>query len=416
MQETDTQPQGGKLRTGKRLARMMLLLVVAALVVAGCGSDDKASDSGSGATDQSSASAPAPKSDSFPNPDLTGVPAQEGEAKAKAEAEGAKAAEAAGGATDKLPRGLTVGYLQIIGGIESADRVANSTKLALESLGYSVLYCDGKGDPQAQVTCGNTLLDKGAKAIFTNGIDSSVIASVLRKAKEKDVPVIATAGETPGYDGNYAPSETKQGENAVNWLTEQLGPEGGKIAVQRYPAPWAKGREDVLDAAIKEGNGIEIAAEATADPTKLIESTKATVSTWLTQSKDLKALWFSFDVAGQAGGQQAGQAGGDNGPAVVTFHAEPSTQELIKAGAIDAASDANYDASSWIAVDQLAEHLARDTPFSQEVAPEYPGLGDGYTYQVITKDNLPPEGQKYATTDVDVVSYFKAKWKTEFGL
>lgn len=401
----------------KRLGRLIFMLLLVAAVVAGCGGGD--SDSGgseSASSGESSSSAPAPKSDAFPNPDLTGVPAQEGEAKTKAEAAGKEAAEAAGGATDKLPEGLTVGYLQIIGGIESADRVANSTKLALESLGYSVLYCDGKGDPQAQVTCGNTLLDKGAKAIFTNGIDSSVISSVLRKAKEKKVPVIATAGTTPGYDANFSPSETTQGELAVQWLEEQIGGEAGaKIAVQRYPAPWAKEREDVLDAAIEGGNGIEVAHEATVDPTKLIDGTKQTVSTWLTQSKDLKAMWFSFDVAGQAGGQQASQAGGDDGPKVVTFHAEPSTQALIASGAIDAASDVNYDASSWIAVDQLAEFLARDKAFDTNVAPEYPGLGNGYTYQVITKDNLPPEGQKYATTEVDVVSYFKAKWAAEFG-
>jgi ribose transport system substrate-binding protein len=403
----------------KRLGAALAALAIGAFA-AGCGGDDKSSSSASTSTSSSTSTPPkSTGSDKFPNPNLTGTEALGGEKQAAAEAAGAKAAEAAGGKTDKLPATMTVGYLQIIGGIESADRVANSTKLALEQLGYKVLYCDGKGDPQAQVTCGNSLLDQGAKAIFSNGIDSSVIAPVLRKAKAKNVPVIATAGTTPGYTANYSPSDTKQGEVMVDYLNKKLGELSGSkdIAVQKYPAPWAKAREDVLDAALKSNSDIKVTQEATADPTKLIEATQQTVSTWLTQNPKLKALWFSFDVAGQAGGQAAGSKAAGKSfpdrPLVVTFHAEPSTSKLIEGGAIDAVSDVNYEASSWIAVDQLAEFLARGKAFDTEVAPTYEGIGNGYTYQIVSKDNLPTG--KYAETDADVVSFFKAKWKAEFG-
>jgi ABC-type sugar transport system substrate-binding protein len=410
-----------------RLGIALALLATMMFVAAGCGSKKSSSSTTSASSSSQTSSSNTPtaavdcgkKSDSMPEPKLTGVTAIPGPKQQAAEAAGTKAGEALG-KTDKLPKCLTIGYLQIIGGIESADKVANSTLLALQSLGYNIKYCDGKGDPQAWVTCGNSLLNQGVKAIFTNGIDSSSIAAVLRKAKAKGVPVIATAGTTPGYTGNYSPSDTKQGEVMVQYLNKRLGEvKGAKpIAVEKYPAPWAKAREDVLDAYLKSHPDVKVALQATADPTKLIESTKAAVSTWLTQKQDLRALWFSFDVAGQAGGQQAAtKAGGKSFPArplVVTFHAEPSTQQLIKQGAIDAVSDVNFDAASWIGVDQLAENLARGTSFSTEVAPKYPYIGDGYTYQIVDKSNLPTKGL-YVETNTDVASFFKAKWKAEFG-
>ena len=54
------------------------------------------------------------------------------------------------------------------------------------------------------------------------------------------------------------------------------------------------------------------------------------------------------------------------------------------------------------------------TPFPTEPSPDYPGVGELFDYQLITKDNLPPEGQ-YVETEVDVPAYFTAKWNAEFG-
>ena len=86
----------------------------------------------------------------------------------------------------------------------------------------------------------------------------------------------------------------------------------------------------------------------------------------------------------------------------------------MRQGAIDEVLDVNYDASSWMAIDSLAEFFARNAPFPTESSPDYPGVGELFDYQLIIKDNLPPEGQ-YVKTDVDVPAYFTAKWNAEFG-
>jgi len=404
---------------------MATALAATVLVGVGCGSSGGSSSTADKATSTPTTAKvvrPAPKSDSMPNPGLTGPMEQGGTIEADAIKAGQAAAEAAGGPVSTLPVGKKVGFLQIIGGIESADSMANSTRLALETLGYSVLYCDGKGDPTIWVTCGKSLLNQGVEAIFQTGIDSASIASVVTEAKAKNVPIIAIGGLTPGFSGNYAPDETKQGTVAADYMVKALSSLTGEvdIASQSYPAPWAAARGVALVDTLKGTPNIKITQKSVADPTKLLESTKSTVTTWLTQNPKLKALWFEFDVAGAAGGQQAGQiANGKvfpDAPLVVTFHAEPSTQALIKAGSITAVENVNYQASSWIGVDQYAEYMARKTPFSTELMPEYAGIGNGYSFSMVDKSNVDKVVGKYIATEADVVSFFKAKWKAEFGL
>ena len=85
----------------------------------------------------------------------------------------------------------------------------------------------------------------------------------------------------------------------------------------------------------------------------------------------------------------------------------------MRAGAIDAVSDVPYDASGWVAVDQIAEFEARETPMSPEPQPDYPGIGTVYDYVVVDSSNLPPEGE-YRVPENDYQTFFKTKWSNEF--
>ena len=72
-----------------------------------------------------------------------------------------------------------------------------------------------------------------------------------------------------------------------------------------------------------------------------------------------------------------------------------------------------YDAAGWVAVDQAAELFARGKAFDKSTAPDYAGF-EIYDYALVTKDNLPPEGE-YRTPKNDFVTFFKTKWQHEFG-
>jgi ABC-type sugar transport system substrate-binding protein len=385
----------------RRLLALLCAVVALALVGAGCGDDD---DDGGGTSGGG------------------GIGAGTGSAKAKAQKAGAEAAKQDG--TAKLEPNKTVGFLQILGGIESADRTANAVKVALSEVGYKMVLCDGQGDPTKWATCADSLLGRGVDAIFTTGIEPNAVAPQLKKAKAQNIPFIQVGGlVSPGYDGSYYPDEPEAGKILADYTTKLLSKEvsekPAQIIVHDYPAPWATSRTDELEKVVKASpDDYKITATTQTDPANLVNGTRKSVTDQITANPDTNMFWFSFDSAGQVGGQAVsakypGKTFPDK-PLVATFHADLGTLELMKAGNVDVALDVPYDAGPWVGVDQLLQFWGLDKAFSKEPQPSYPGIGTVYDYEVVTKDNLPPEG-KYRTPKNDFVTFFKTKWADQFG-
>jgi ABC-type sugar transport system substrate-binding protein len=389
-----------------RRLRVTSIAVVAALalVAAACGSDDDNNDNSSGGGK------------------VTGVQAGTGSRQQQAADAGKKAAAADGGKVD-LPA-KKAGILQILGGIESAQRAQNTITNAIKAVGWTTTVCDAQGDPTKMAACGDSLLDRNVDVMFVIGVEPSLIKAQLKKAKNKNVPVVEFSGEVtpdPLWAGAYYPDEEEAGRVLSQSFIKKLG-EGGSgtsdIAVADYPAIWAKARTDQLRNDVKNSGGkVKITANSVTDATNLVQGTQKTVTDQLTQNPDLKGYWFAFDSAGQAGGPAIeSKTGGKefpDAPWVVTFHADLGTQDLMRKGAIDEVLDVPYDAAGYVAVDQAAEFFARKTPFDKSPRPEYAGF-QVYDYALVTKDNLPPKGQ-YRTPKNDFVTFFKTKWADEFG-
>ena len=143
------------------------------------------------------------------------------------------------------PLKLRIGYLDIIGGIESADRAHNSLRVAFKKLGATWLYCDGQGTPTKWVTCGNSLLAQNIDVLALTGIDPSTIPSVVQAAKAKNVPIVDFGGTVgPGYAAQFAPNEGKNGKILAAYLKAKLASQSGvsNIVSIDYPAPWAQQR------------------------------------------------------------------------------------------------------------------------------------------------------------------------------
>ena len=352
----------------------------------------------------------------------SGVGAGSGSRADIAKAAGITAAKQAGPAITLKPK--TIGIINFLGGIESSDRLKLTTQKAAKALGWKTIVCDGKGTPTVFVTCGNSLLDQGVDAIAEIAIEPGTIQPVLDKAKKQNVPVIQIGGgAVPQGDlsGNYGPDEAKAGTLLTEYLTKKLDALPGssvETIVHDFPAAWAKLRTDQFRTFVKGQSKVKIDATTITNAADLVQSTRKIVGDQLTAHPKVKAFWFSFDTTGQVGGQVVsakfkGKTFPDK-PLIATFHADLGTLDLMAKGDIDVASEANYDAASWIAIDQLAENFSRKTEISKVNQPIYPGVGDLFSYQIVTKANLPPAGQ-YFPPKVDVVNFFLSKWKQEFG-
>lgn len=327
------------------------------------------------------------------------------------------------GGKAQLDRDKTIGILNILGGIESADRLQATLEEASKGVGLKTTACDGQGDPTKMVACGNSLLDRNVDAIITIAVDTSLIKPVITKANAKDVSILQTAGQSgEGYDASYYPSETEKAavlaDELIKRLKTDVEDKPAKLAIQDYPAPWAKNRTDVLKDKVQGDRDITIVSDTQTDATQLLEFTKKNVSDQLTKDPDIDAFWFSFDATGQAGGPVVAQrnAGKEfpERPLITTFHADLGTQALMRKGQIDLVVDSNYDAATWMGIDALLQHWARGKEFDTTPQPAYPGVGELFFFKTITKEDLPPEGS-YVETPVDVPAYFQAKWEAEFG-
>jgi ABC-type sugar transport system substrate-binding protein len=342
-----------------------------------------------------------------------------------AQALATKLGTTAGTATGKKVKlkQLKIGYLDIIGGIESADRVDNAMRTAAAHIGAKWLYCDGQGSPTQWVTCGNTLLSEGANIIVLTGIDPAGIASVVTAAKAKNVPIVDMGGLVqPGYATAIYPNEAYSGKILSQYLKAKLATQSGasQVMITAYPATWAVARTAQLKGLAHTATNIQIADVASTDPTNLIAGTQSQVSAELTADPSIRAIWADFDTAGQAVGQEVAKLfPGKSFPArplVVTFHADPSTQTLMRSGSIDAVVDNNYDATAWELANAIAEHYARGAAWpAYNDALYYKGIGNPLEYEIVTSKNL-PAANHYAAPQYDIDSYFIAKWKAEgFG-
>jgi hypothetical protein len=165
--------------------------------------------------------------------------------------QGTKAGKLAG--PKVKPRSLRIGYLDIIGGIESADRAHNSLRVAFQRLGAKWLYCDGQGTPSKWATCGTSLLAQKIDVLALTGIDPSTIPSVVQAAKAKKVPIVDFGGTVgPGYAAQFAPNETRNGKILADYLKAKLASQPGvsNIVTVAYPTPWAQQRTAQLKSVV----------------------------------------------------------------------------------------------------------------------------------------------------------------------
>ncbi|MFR9805292.1 sugar ABC transporter substrate-binding protein [Pseudonocardia sp. RS010] len=352
-----------------------------------------------------------------------GTPAASGAAlagpdTAAATAAGTKAGQAAG-APVTLPK-KTIGILQPVQAAESGATAQASIEAAATAIGWETVACDGQGDPVKIANCANTLLARNVDAIVSIGNEPSIWNAQLRKAEAQKVPVINTSGEVasdPAILGSYAPNNATQSKLLADWMVAKLKTAGDAptISVNDFPATWAKVRTNAVDTAA--GNAqIQVAATATTDPTNIQAGTRKTITDQLVQQPDLKAIWFSFDVAAQSGAQAVqsrfpSQQFPDR-PMVLTFGTDSGTLALMRSGAITAVVENNMAPSNWEAIDQLAGYFARNATIAATPDDLQYGGFNLESYRIFTKDDLPASGP--VTPGSDYTAFFKAKWSAEY--
>ena len=122
-----------------------LLVCALALVAAACGDDD----------------------DSAGSADTSGQTAG-GDERATIATDAGKAAATAAGDQVEAPQ-VTIGFVNIVGAVESAQRAERTFKEATDVLGWKVNSCDAQGDPTKMARCSDSLLDQNVDVLVVLG-------------------------------------------------------------------------------------------------------------------------------------------------------------------------------------------------------------------------------------------------------
>ncbi len=413
-------PHGWSRSKVRRTAPLVAILASASLVAAACGSSSSGSTTGSGPTNSSGSSG---SSGSTGGSASALTPAKLVTADATVAADEGKAAGEKLGSTT-APKGKTIAYLRFIASDSSDQLDYKAFTAAADALGWKVVPCDGQGNPTTMLSCGHTLLAGHPDALVDDGIPQSLIAPIIQQAKSSKIPVLSFSGTLnpcAPYDGCYTAPDGQMGKLLAEYAAKKLGTlpaDQQEMIVQKYPADWGNARTDAIAGAIS-GTSVKVVASPTADPTNLVPGTQQQINALTSQYPNARAVWITFDGAA-AGASQAVAAKFPgkqfpNAPTVLTFYQEPETLKLIKDGKIGATVYESLGWDAFVTVDQLAEHFARQTPFSTSAQPTYPGKDlEFWQPRIIDSSNV-GDGS-YPSSPVHYPAYFAAKWKAEFGV
>jgi ribose transport system substrate-binding protein len=373
----------------------------AALALAACSSDDTTNTGSSPTTSAAQPSTSASTPAALTSAQITTL---------------AQAAAQKAGSPTSVPK-IKIGYLRYVAQSPADQRIYEAAVAAAKVLGWEVVSCDGQGDPVKMAACGNTLLDQDIDVLLNDGIPQSIIATALQRARKDSIPAVYTGGsqdQADLYTAGYVPPDGQMGQVLAQHVSTQVqSGKGGGVIVQGFPASWGVERVDALKA-----TGVKLASEQDADATNLVQGTQQQIAAQLNQHPDASAVWITFETAviGAAQALQAKYPGKSypDRPLLATFYANKPTLDLIRKGQVDAAVEDSLEWSSWVAIDQIAEFVARKTTMSADVRPDYGQGLDFWRPILVTKDNLPAEGQ-LVPAPVDYTAFFTAKWAAEFN-
>ncbi len=176
---------------------------------------------------------------------------------------------------------IVVGFSQV--GAESEWRVANteSMKSALcEANGYELIYSDARQEQENQMRALRTFIQQDVDYIVLSPITETGWDSILKEAKEADIPVILVdrmikVEDESLYTACIGSDFNKEGETAVNWLEKLLEQQGRKektiniVHIQGTLGSSAQiGRSEGLERALARHANWELVAQECGDFTR----------------------------------------------------------------------------------------------------------------------------------------------------
>jgi ABC-type sugar transport system substrate-binding protein len=327
----------------------------------------------------------------------------------------------------KLPEAKKIGVILLSEQSASSNRILVPVQKLADLLKYEVITCDPNFDAQKVTQCATSMVAQNASAIFTISTSPGPMGSALQDADAAGIPVFGTVSgvqPTPLIIPYGSPG-VATAQLSAKWLFDTAAARKGKDAKLKFMILTAPTvglanlieEQEVIKAAAATPN-VEIVIKHDLDLANIVQDTISMSRQSVQQHPDLAGIWTVCDLCIPLISQAIDTEGleGDKRPIIAGDYTTGQTIDLIRKGKVDGVMDLPLEASVWVAFDQLLGFWSHERPIDKS----YDVFSTGYSLKfmepyIITKDNVGEAGA-IPVIGPDHESYFRAKWKVEYGL
>jgi ABC-type sugar transport system substrate-binding protein len=300
----------------------------------------------------------------------------------------------------RLPK-KTIGVMGPINAAEIIKLGTDATVASAKALGWKTIQVDPLGDPAKMASGMTSLVNSNVDAIVLTTIEPAVIASGLRAAKAKGIPVIDTHTQThssPLFAGEYFLSPQKEFDLLFARMRKDL-PRGSEIGLIELPQFLnAKIAGDLMVAAAKRA-GWKIVARHDTDVQNSVPDVQRAVGDMIRANAGIDAIWGCCDFA-PTGAIPAIRSSGKN-IKVYALHGIPSSISSARGG-LAVLEVSEYQKGGMIAMDELAAFFASKDPIAKRTPRQF-----AYKQKIVDRANA-ANGYPYPTAPM--LAQFKKRW------
>jgi ribose transport system substrate-binding protein len=316
--------------------------------------------------------------------------------------------ELSGDTPFKPNTGKTLGILNCGAQIPLCNEMTKNAADAATALGWKSFSVDGKLSPSGWNSAMMQLIAKKPDLILSTIAQDSAMPTAMAAAKQAGIPVVcsycANTDQKPTADPSMANADNDygaQGRAAADYIIAKSDGKA-KVAIMTFNLSIApSARVKAFEARMKECTGCEVLTSveigATSDPAG---TTRGKAQAILSKYPKGELDWIVSPAdTYTVGVTQAVKLSGRDDVKVIGYDCDPpAAVNDIRSGSADQACvHSSVYPSVWAGIDQLAR-IDADQPHRNVKLP----------FQLITKDNAPPEGQPVGGSDFP--EYYKKLW------
>lgn len=242
------------------------------------------------------------------------------------------------------------------------DIMARGIKNSASTLGYDVVVYSANNDSKAELEAVAKAIKNKVDGIVVSPTNSSACVTILKLAKNANIPVVISDIGTDGGDYvSYIASDNLDGAYNIGKVLAkkmvQVGFNDGKVGIISIPQQRANGKARTAGfmKAMDEYKikSADLKQQATFSYEETYEFSKELISKY----SDLRAIWLQGSDRYQGALDAINEAGKKDDILLITFDAEPEFLDLIPKGTLVGSAMQQPYLMGQVAMSNLDKHL-----------------------------------------------------------